>query len=130
MDEATAGRLQRILRPRGVWLLVLAGVALVASGIPAPALAGPPALDRSPEITAGVGHATETACPDGLLVEEDRDEEAKAGLVEQLVADVSAASLPRAFRHGVSGALGPLVDHSCGRLGDGAPGATRAPPLP
>jgi hypothetical protein len=128
MAEATAGRLPRVTRPRGVWLLVLAGVALLGSGIPAPALAGPSALDRSPGISTATGHAVETACPDGVLVEEDRDEEAKAGLEGLPAADLSAATQSLAFRHGVSGALGPLVDHSCGRLGDGAPGATRAPP--
>ncbi len=109
---------------------MLAGVALILASTPTPSLAASPALDRSPVITTGPDHAAETACPAGVLAEEDGDEEGKAGLGQQVVADVSAATRPLTFRHGVSGALGPLVDHSCGRLGDGAPGATRAPPLP
>jgi hypothetical protein len=128
MAEATAGRLQRVTRPRGMWLLVLAGVALIGSSTPDPAQAAPPALDRSVEFTAGAAGTAGTACPDGVLLEEDGDEETKAGPDEQLVADLSATTQSLAVRHGVSGALGPLVDHSCGRLGDGAPGATRAPP--
>lgn len=109
----------------GAGLLALAGVALVLALVPA--LTGPPvARDRSPEFAAAVDHANETACPAGVLTEEDRDEEAKAAAGRHLWA--AASSIPLAFRHGVSGALGPLVDHSCGRLGDGAPGATRAPP--
>lgn len=108
---------------------MLAGVALILTLVPAPALTGPsPPRDRSPEFVAGVDHAAETACPDGVLIEEDRDEEAKAGPGRHLLVAAAASSMPLAFRHDVSGALGPLVDHSCGHLGDGAPGATRAPP--
>lgn len=129
MDLATAGRHHRVLRLRCVGLLVLAGVALILALAPVPALTGPPvAWDRSPELTAAVDHTDEVACPDGVLTEEDRDEEAKAGPGKHLLVAAAASSIPLAFRHGVSGALGPLVDHSCGHLGDGAPGATRAPP--
>jgi hypothetical protein len=112
-------------------MIVAALVALVLALVPGPGPAGPwAALDHSPAFAAGVDHGGDATCPAGVLAEEDRDEEGKSGPGEQLVADLSAASLPLVFRHGVSGALGPLVDHSCGHLGDGAPGATRAPPLP
>ena len=110
-------------------MILAALVALVLALVPGSGLAGQgSAFDRSPEFTAAAGHGGDVAGPAGVLAEEDGDEEGKAGLGDQLVVDLAASSGPLTFRHGVSGALGPLVDHSCGRLGDGAPGATRAPP--
>jgi hypothetical protein len=123
-----AGRHQWFQRPRGVGLLVLAAVALVLS-LTSLSAAGPaPRAGDRTELARGMDHGTETACPDGVMVEEDLDEDGKGGPGKQVAASGDVSSPPPAFRPGASTPAGPVLDHPCGRLGDGASGATRAPP--
>jgi hypothetical protein len=128
MTGATASRHQWFQRPRDVGLLVLAAVALV---LPLTALsAAPPAhpADGRTQLTAALDQGPETACPYGVMVEEDLDEDGKDGPEKRVAASGDASSPPPAFRAGASTPVGPVLDHPCGRLGDGASGVTRAPP--
>jgi hypothetical protein len=128
MTDATAGRHQWFQRPRGVVLLVLAAVALVLS-LTSLSAAGPAhhAGERT-ELAGGLDHGAEPACPYGVMVENDLDEDGKSDLAEQIAPSGDIAPPPLAFRPLASSPIGPVLDHPCGRLGDGASGATRAPP--
>jgi hypothetical protein len=128
MTDATAGRHQWFQRPLGVGLLVLAAAALILS-LASLSTAPPahPAAERT-ELAGGVDHGAENDCPYGVMVEEDLDEDGKSGPGELIADSGDAPSPPRAFRPAASTPTGPVLDHPCGRLGDGASGATRAPP--
>ena len=128
MTDATAGRHQWFQRLPGVGLLVLAAVALILS-LTSLSVAGAAHFAGERTELAGVAdHGAEPACPYGVMVEDDLDEDGKSDPGELVAASGDASALLLASRPGASSPVGPVLDHPCGRLGDGASGATRAPP--
>ena len=109
-------------------LLVLAAVALIFTSTALSSVGPVHPLSPRAELVAGGERGAQTACPDGVMVEEDLDEDGKGGPGGLVADSADASSPPLAFRPGASTPHGPVLDHPCGRLVDGASGVTRAPP--